>query len=246
MSILIPSVGFSLIMAIAADLYSLQEIDLAIDKRKSRLEEIEGLLTEPETLISAREECQAREQELRQLQERQKELEWRSNELNSKARDIEKKLYSGSIRNPKELQDLQDDLAAVRRHASAEDDRLLEAMMQVDAAYQELRDAKARLEREEAEWSERRAALLAEKSQLEGEVAGMESQRGKSATGVEHETLKLYDTLRVRRQGVAVAKVEMGMCQGCRITLPMSVLQKARSGLSLVQCVSCERILYMS
>jgi len=43
-----------------------------------------------------------------------------------------------------------------------------------------------------------------------------------------------------------VVKVERGMCQGCRISLPMSVLQKARSGFDVVQCVSCERILYVS
>jgi predicted nucleic acid-binding Zn-ribbon protein len=49
-----------------------------------------------------------------------------------------------------------------------------------------------------------------------------------------------------RRQGRAVAKVERGMCGGCRISLPMTVLQKARSGLDVVQCVSCERILYVS
>jgi predicted nucleic acid-binding Zn-ribbon protein len=36
------------------------------------------------------------------------------------------------------------------------------------------------------------------------------------------------------------------MCQGCRITLPTSMLQKARAGLGLVQCVSCERILLVS
>jgi predicted nucleic acid-binding Zn-ribbon protein len=43
-----------------------------------------------------------------------------------------------------------------------------------------------------------------------------------------------------------VAHVERGMCKGCRITLPMSVLQKARAGVGLVQCVSCERILLVN
>jgi predicted nucleic acid-binding Zn-ribbon protein len=36
------------------------------------------------------------------------------------------------------------------------------------------------------------------------------------------------------------------MCQGCRISLPMSVLQRARTGVSVVQCVSCERILLLT
>jgi len=57
---------------------------------------------------------------------------------------------------------------------------------------------------------------------------------------------RLYEALRSSRQGMAVAKVERGICQGCRITLPVSVLQKARSGAVIVQCSSCERILYVS
>jgi len=44
----------------------------------------------------------------------------------------------------------------------------------------------------------------------------------------------------------SVAKVEGGACQGCRISLPMNLLQKARSGNSLVQCSSCERVLYLT
>jgi len=40
--------------------------------------------------------------------------------------------------------------------------------------------------------------------------------------------------------------VEQGLCQGCRISLPMSIVQKARAGVGLVQCVSCERILLVS
>jgi predicted nucleic acid-binding Zn-ribbon protein len=43
-----------------------------------------------------------------------------------------------------------------------------------------------------------------------------------------------------------VAVVERGLCQGCRISLPMSVVQKARAGAGLVKCVSCERILLVS
>ena len=58
--------------------------------------------------------------------------------------------------------------------------------------------------------------------------------------------LSLYRALRERRQATAVAVVERGLCQGCRISLPMSVVQKARAGAGLVQCVSCERILLVS
>ena len=57
--------------------------------------------------------------------------------------------------------------------------------------------------------------------------------------------LNLYSILRERRDGSAVATVERSMCQGCRITLPRNIIQKARNPEELVQCVSCERILVL-
>jgi predicted nucleic acid-binding Zn-ribbon protein len=51
---------------------------------------------------------------------------------------------------------------------------------------------------------------------------------------------------RVKKQkGVAVAKIEQGICRSCRIQLPAREIQQAR-GNRLVQCSSCGRLLYMA
>jgi hypothetical protein len=54
--------------------------------------------------------------------------------------------------------------------------------------------------------------------------------------------LQLYERLRQQKQGNAVAKIEQGRCQGCKITIPVSELSQARAG-ELVQCGSCSRVL---
>ena len=51
------------------------------------------------------------------------------------------------------------------------------------------------------------------------------------------------DAARRAKAGRAVARVERGTCQGCRITLPTHLVQRVRAGGMLVQCPSCERIL---
>ena len=48
-----------------------------------------------------------------------------------------------------------------------------------------------------------------------------------------------------RQKKPAVARVEQGICQACRISLSASGLQHARSG-QPVQCGTCGRILYIS
>ena len=54
--------------------------------------------------------------------------------------------------------------------------------------------------------------------------------------------LDLYRKLRQKKQGLAVARIEQGRCQGCKITIPVSELSQARAG-DLVQCGSCSRVL---
>ncbi|MCK4696871.1 MAG: hypothetical protein KAT53_01045, partial [Dehalococcoidia bacterium] len=85
-----------------------------------------------------------------------------------------------------------------------------------------------------------------QQAELGAALATLE-QKGKDLAGkLDASSLELYQALRRKRHGRAVAKVEQGMCQGCRIALPMSELQRARLGQELVQCSSCERILYVS
>jgi hypothetical protein len=88
--------------------------------------------------------------------------------------------------------------------------------------------------------------MRAEKATIEPEVANLQARRAGQAGGIDPRTMSLYQTLRERRAGQAVARVERGMCQGCRISLPMSVIQKARVSNNLTQCVSCERILLLT
>ena len=71
----------------------------------------------------------------------------------------------------------------------------------------------------------------------------LDAERGRWTDVIDAPTLGLYERLRSGRQGRAVARVERSICQGCRIGLPSHLVQRVRSGVVLVQCPSCERIL---
>ena len=88
--------------------------------------------------------------------------------------------------------------------------------------------------------------MLEERDSLRPEAESLTQRRDQAAAGVDARAVSLYRLLRQRKDGVAVSRVERGMCQGCRITLPGAVLQKARVSSALVQCVSCERILLVN
>jgi uncharacterized protein len=159
---------------------------------------------------------------------------------------VESKLYGGTVRNPKELAGLNDDASMLKGQLRRREDELLNHMVKVEEQETALRQAESVLKEVEGRWRGEQADLLGQKGRLEAELAELEKSRQTQAGSIDGRLLELYDLLRDRRQGKAVVKVERGMCQGCRISLPMSVLQKARSGFDVVQCVSCERILYVS
>jgi hypothetical protein len=233
-------------MTTAAELFALQETDLAIDSAVARRTDVEAELGETEELIEARQRVGQCRERLHPLEERQKELDWEAEEVRGKTAAIENKLYGGTVSNPKELEDYQADLTSLRGQLSRREDALLEVMLEFDDAEAGLRQAETALAEVEESWKVQQTSLQETQAKLKDEIEGLEAKRARRVDGMDAAALSLYQALRERRQGTAVAVVERGLCQGCRISLPMSVVQKARAGAGLVQCVSCERILLVS
>lgn len=236
----------SLTMTIAADLYALQEIDSAIEAAKASLAAVEEQLGESEELIAGRQAVEERRDALEGVSRQQRELEWQVDDLRSRLSGVEDKLYGGSVRNPKELASVQEEANILKGQLRRREDELLDLMVRGEERQAALREAEGSLAEVDGRWRQEQMELAREKERLEGELAGLEERRGRQSGLIDARVLALYDNLWERRQGRAVVKVERGMCGGCRISLPMTVLQKARSGVDVVQCVSCERILYVS
>jgi hypothetical protein len=233
-------------MTTAPDVLALQETDQALDRARARLTDVEAQMGESDGLITSRQAVAERQELLTQLRSRLHDAEWSVDDAREKASVVEGKLYGGTIRNPKELSDLDADLSSLRTQVAKREDTLLGLLVEIEEAEALLGAAQSALTETETTWQRDQAALLKEKSRLEPEIAALESRRQDQLPAVDSSSLRLYQLLRDRHRGQAVAGVERGMCQGCRITLPMSLLQKARSGVGLVQCVSCERILLVS
>jgi predicted nucleic acid-binding Zn-ribbon protein len=230
-------------MTSAADLFGLQEIDLSRDSRRALIADIESRLDEPEELVAARELLQTAEGALLEAERNQRALEAESQDLDAKIAPLEKKLYDGSIRNPKELTDLQKDIEALKQRRRQLDERGLELIDQVEQAAAALEAARRRLAEAEQAWRHEVADLLATKERAEREMARLEEERQRRTAGMDPAALALYESLRPKKAGRAVARVERGACQGCRLSLPTHIVQRAKSAANLVQCPSCERIL---
>ena len=221
----------------------LQDLDSQIDERRQRVDAIRASLGTSEELKSARAAFDQAKTSLQSLEKRQRDLEWDVSDRSAKIAELEKKLYSGTIRNPKELSGLQTEIEHMKAALSAVEDRALEAMTRVD----DVRASAAARERElgelQARWSAEQQALKQEGQALTAALAGLRTQRESTAAGVGKPILARYEELRRNRRGLAVARVDRNICLGCRTSVPTAQVQSTRQG-QLVFCSSCGRILY--
>src|SRR5438309_1027134 len=191
-------------MTDVAELLSLQDTDVALDRALSRLAEIEAALGESEELVAARETAADKATTAHDVRSQQKDLELAADTIRGKAAEIEKKLYGGSVKNPKELQDLDADLRSLKEQTRKREDELLALLVQIEEAQAERQAAESALAVVEAAWRRSQDELLAEKAEIEPEVESLRGIRNSQATEVDRRLISLYDLLRERRGGTAV------------------------------------------
>ncbi len=232
-------------MSRAFTLFRLQQVDTQLDRSRARLAEIESLLAEDAVVKLA----QAALNTARDLSAEKKRALTTAEE-NSRAHRIkieqtESHLYSGRVTAPKELQDLQNEVAALKRYLETLEDRQLEAMLAFEEAEEERKRAQATFDRIEAENQDENAVLTAEKNRLNAEIAKLVTERTVAVVSVKADDRAIYDKLRKQRRGVAVAEASSRSCSACGTSLNAALYQAARMSDKLARCETCGRILYI-
>ena len=231
-------------MSIAKDLYRLQEVDLALEANTQAQKRVSGQIGESQIVIKSRVKLAEEQKNLENLTAQQKSAEWETDDLTTKIKDTEKKLYGGKIFNSKELSSLQQETEDIKKRRSALEDKSLGLMDQVELTRKAIVSSKDELAKLEIQWQTQQKQLAAELVQLKAAQTALEDKRKQIAVLIDADTLFTYQELR-KRKGLAVAKVEQGICQGCRITLPNTDLQRAKGG-GIVRCSSCGRIIFLA
>lgn len=231
-------------MKAAKQLYQLQEVDLELESNEQALNQIASQLGESQAVLRAQAELKLEHQRLEELKREQHSAEWEIDDLITKLATAEEKLYSGSIRNPKELTNLQHEIDGLKTKRNRLEDKALELMDRVELTEASVASLTSQLKRLEAEWHRQQQQLSSRMEQLKTILSDLEHKRQLLLGKTDPQAIEFYHQLK-KQKGTAVAKVEQGICHGCRISLPTTELQQARSG-NLVQCSSCGRILFLA
>jgi len=229
-------------MTEGTDLYHLQRLDSEKDTLQRRLTKVEISLEESEALRQASRALEETQQSVRKLAVRQHDMELQVQGILEKIARSEQRLYSGVVKNTKELADLQAKVAALQRRRQKLEDDLLEIMIEREEAQAAHAQAQEHLDETKAHWSTQQTNLLAERETLQARLAEIEQEQAGVLPHIEPGDLTTYQNLRRRKGGLAVVQMQGSACGGCGVAVSPNLKWKLRQG-ELVCCGNCERII---
>ena len=228
-----------------AELADLQEIDLQLDTVNRELRRLDAQLGDPPFLVALDAEIGAQEAEQEELCSRGATGEADVARMREKIRQEEERLYGGTIADPRELRHLQEEIFALRRQLKTKEEALL-ALLEGEDAARAAADYLKQLRGGALEvWEEKQVVLRTQREEVLGRAQNIEAEVNAHRSELKAHDLAVYDDHRSRNPR-AIARVEGGICGSCRLTLPTTVLTRARRGSEIIHCPACFCIIYLN
>jgi len=149
-----------------------------------------------------------------------------------------------AVKTNQEYHAIQHEVAHAQGEIKKYEDQILERMVEADDLAATIKTSEARLAAEQKTIDADRKAAQAEDARLQASADALAAERAAVVGALDKRVLAIYDTAYSRRQGVAVAEAKDGICTICHVRLRPQVFNELRRNDGIIQCDSCQRILY--
>ena len=227
----------------ALQLYQLQQLEQTALKARQRLQDIAQDLADDAEIQGAEARCQEIRDILRPLRNRLRNLELETAGNEEKIRSTGELLYSGTVKSPREMQDMQLEVASLTRRNGDLETRSLETMMAIEEAESRMADAEQALREVTGRRGDAQKELILERDDLTNSLPDLERRRQGALEKIEPELLGQYEALRPRKGGQPVARMEGNSCTLCGVAQNITAEREVKQGRRLVTCANCGRIL---
>lgn len=231
-------------MAQGKALYELQEIDLKLIQSQKRLREIEAKLADNAAVKAAQLAVTKAENTLNPLQVNLRDLELQLQTTRNKRQTTEDRLYSGSVSNPKELQDMQQEIVSLNKRDNDLEDKMLELMMSIEEASDTLDSATINLNQVIEANTAENADLVHERQQLQQAVTILRDVRTEKVDTINDSAIATYEAMRPRTGNRPMSQLTSdNSCSICGVQQNMMATKEIKRGDTLTKCNNCNRIL---
>ncbi len=224
-------------------LWELQKIDLSLkgikEERDRYPKEIKKL---DENQNIEKERVQKEREKIELLEKERRRKEGHLNLEQEKIKRAEGRMFE--VKTNKEYQALLSEIEAIKEANSREEEEILQVMDEID-------ELKKDLSKREKEMAITMEKIGAEKRKMQERMAQGDTvwkqqleRREVVSKQIESKLLKLYNTLKEKRQGIGVVSVKQETCQGCFVNVPPQMFIEVQKNNTLIRCPNCNRILY--
>ncbi len=149
-----------------------------------------------------------------------------------------------AVKTNDEYHAMQHQIAAAEAEVGRIEEQVLVNMMDLDDRNAALKAAEAVLKTDEASVSKERAAIEADATAQRAIAEQMAKERAELVPQLSRSSLDMFQRVLKARQGIAVAQAIAGHCSICHVRLRPQVYNTIIKNEEIVQCDSCQRILY--
>jgi predicted nucleic acid-binding Zn-ribbon protein len=225
-------------------LYQLQKIDNNISRVTNRITKINVTLNNNLEILASKRAIDEKNNEREVLSVKLSEVEAKIQEKRNKLEFAESSLYSGTIKNPKELQDLQKEINSIKPVIAGFENDQLDLMLQVESIDETVKHLESEHKFLLTRIAGEHQVIITERETLTVELSKNESEKIAVLSQIPTNMLEIYRNLREKKAGVAVALIDDQSCSICGSALTPAQCQSARSQSGYQLCPSCGRILY--
>ncbi len=226
-------------------LYEAQKIELQITEKEIKRE------TAPKKIKEMDEELKRLKEKLEKekiiFDELEKERRKKEKELDAdkdKIKKIESKLYE--VKTNKEYQALLKEIEAAKTTNDKTEEDILTLMEKIEELKKDYESSQIKFQKRGKDIEMEKVKLNTEIQSIDKTIEELKTQRDNLLSIVNNELKSKYNMLKERRGGVAVTNVKNGVCLGCFMNIPPQLFIEVTKNKKLIQCPSCNRILYFT
>jgi hypothetical protein len=149
------------------------------------------------------------------------------------------------VKTNKEYQAIQHEIATAQSDLGAVEEKVLERMLDADTITADVKRAETALAARQKEIDTEKKDLAQELTSVEASLTRATQERAELVKDVEPRLMALFEQVARARKGVAICGATRdGLCSLCHVRLRPPVFQQVRHNDSIIQCESCQRVLY--
>lgn len=225
-------------------LIELQNLESAIEEARRRIAAHPQRVADADTrLAQAKEAVDAATQRLKASQEARREQEKEAATYQSRLSKFKDQL--SAVKTNREYQAMQHEIETAQKELGVVEERVLERMMEADALTADVKKAEQTLAARQKEVDAEKKTLAEELATVQAALTEATEKRTARVGSLPPQLIALFEQVARARKGVAIATATRdGLCSACHVRLRPQVFQEIRRNDQIIQCFSCNRILY--